>query len=249
MPKTEWWSDFFSGLALDLWREAMSKEHTGAEVAFIQSRLRLASGARILDVPCGLGRLSLEIAELGFEVTGVDFSPACLHEARAGALSRELKIIWEQRDMRDLPWPEKFDGAFCFGNSFGYLDDEGNAKFLKSVYGVLKRGARFVMDAPSVAENILPRIQDRSETQIGDVLFIEENRYDHVLGRLDTDYTFRRGNQIERKFGSHRLYTYRQIHEMLRVAGFVNCEAFGSTEGEPFCYGAPGLLFVAEKEK
>jgi SAM-dependent methyltransferase len=249
VPKTEWWSDFFSGLALDLWRQAMSKEHTAAEVAFIGSRLRLAPGSRILDVPCGLGRLSLEIAALGFEVTGVDFSPACLDEARAAAVSRHLNVIWEQRDMRDLPWREQFDGVFCFGNSFGYLDDEGNSNFLKSVYRVLKQGARFVLDAPSVAENILPRIQDRSETQIGDVLFIEENRYDHVLGRLDTDYTFKRGDLIEKKFGSHRLYTYRQIHELLHEAGFVKCEAFGSPAGEPFRYGSQGLLFVAEKER
>jgi hypothetical protein len=35
--------------------------------------------------------------------------------------------------MRDLPWSERFDGAFCAGNSFGYLDDEGNAAFLCAV--------------------------------------------------------------------------------------------------------------------
>ena len=225
----------------------MTNEHTNAEVAFIQSRLRLAPGAKILDIPCGLGRLSLEVAALGFQVTGVDYSSACLDEARTAAASRKLNIIWEQRDMRDLPWHENFDGAFCFGNSFGYLDDEGNAEFLKSVYAVLKRGSRFVLDAPSVAENVLPQIQDRTETQIGDVLFIEENRYDHVLGRLDTEYTFKRGEQVERKFGSHRLYTYRQIHEMLQRAGFEKLEAFGSPAGEPFRLGRPGLLFVAAK--
>ena len=33
--------------------------------------------------------------------------------------------------MRDLPWPGRFDGAFCVGDSFGYLDDAGNAAFFQ----------------------------------------------------------------------------------------------------------------------
>jgi hypothetical protein len=44
--------------------------------------------------------------------------------------------------MRDLLWRSRFDGAFCFGNSFGYLDDEGNAAFLRAVAAALVVRAR-----------------------------------------------------------------------------------------------------------
>ena len=245
--KQEWWSDFFSGLAVELWKHALSGEHTKSEVEFIRTMLQLSPGTKLLDVPCGLGRLTLELAVLECELTGVDFSPHCLAEAKSAAARRNLNVRWEQRDMRNLPWSEEFDGAFCFGNSFGYLDDEGNAQFLKSIHRVLKHGARFILDAPSVAENIIPHIEARTETQIGDILFIEENRYDHVLGRLDTDYTIKRGEQIEKKFGSHRLYTYRQLEELLAGAGFVKCTAYGSPNAEPYRFGSQGLIFVSEK--
>ena len=63
--------------------------------------------------------------------------------------------------MRDLPWRARFDGAFCLGNSFGYLDDEGNAAFLRAVAAALKPGARFVLETPMVLENLLGHIKDR----------------------------------------------------------------------------------------
>lgn len=150
--------------------------------------------------------------------------------------------------MRDLPWRNEFDGAFCFGNSFGYLDDDGNADFLKAVYTILKPGSGLVLDAASVAEAILPKFQERSEVQVGDILFKEENRYDHLGGRLNTDYTFVRDGRVEKRFGSHRIYTYRELCQLLETAGFVILEAYGSLGQEPFKLGSAGLFFVAAKK-
>ena len=70
--------------------------------------------------------------------------------------------------MRDLPWPNRFHGAYCFGNSFSYLDDQGNAQFLKAVSGALKPGARFVLDTGYVLEIILPTLQERAWYPVGE---------------------------------------------------------------------------------
>jgi SAM-dependent methyltransferase len=179
----------------------------------------------------------------------VDLASGFIEEARSKAAARQLTMAFKQGDMRDLPWQEEFDGAFCWGNSFGYLDDDGNAAFLKSVARALKPGGRFVLDGSSVAECILPRYEDRSWVQIGDILFLEENHYDHVQGRYDTEYTFVRDGQVEKKFGSHRIYTYREMWRLLEEAGFTNVEGHGSLNQEPFRLGSPGLLLVATKRE
>lgn len=248
MQKNEWWKDFFSGLVVDMWRIALPKEHTKSEADFIFNSLEIKPQAKVLDVPCGYGRLTLELASRALQMTGVDISQAFLLEARKSAEQRSLNISWEEREMRDLPWKHEFDGAFCFGNSFGYLDDDGNAEFLKSVSRTLKPGARFVLDAGSVAEAILPRFQERTWSQFGDILFLEEQRYDHVLSRLDTEYTLIRNGKSEKKVGSHRIYTYREICHLLENSGFGSYEAFGSPNRDPFKFGSPGLLFVAVKK-
>ena len=49
-------------------------------------------------------------------MTGVDLSAEFLGHARAADPGG--RVVWEQRDMRDLPWRDRFDGAFCYGNSF-----------------------------------------------------------------------------------------------------------------------------------
>jgi cyclopropane fatty-acyl-phospholipid synthase-like methyltransferase len=64
--KAEWGDDFFSGLWLDVQRQAYSKEETTSHADFIQKNLQLTPKAKILDVPCGEGRLSIELASRSF---------------------------------------------------------------------------------------------------------------------------------------------------------------------------------------
>ena len=247
MRQNEWWKDFFSGVVVDMWGMAMDPEQTRKEADFIQKALQVPAPARLLDVPCGNGRHSIELASRGYGLTGVDISKPFLEQARKESSKRGLAITWEQLEMRDLLWSSSFDGAFSFGNSFGFLDDEGNAEFLRAVNRVLRPDARIVLDASSVAENILRGIEDHTEMKIGDILFVEDNRYDHVTGRLDTEYTFVRGDQTEKRAGSHRIYTFRELQGMLSAAGFVDCQAFGSIDEQPFRLGSHGLYFVAAK--
>ena len=131
MDTSNWWEHFFEGLSVKLWLEALSQEHTDSEADTIARLLGAAPGAELLDVPCGGGRLSLALAERGYRLTGVDVSREFLEHARS--CDGADRVNWEHREMRDLPWPGRFDGAFCVGNSFGYLDDEGNAAFLRAV--------------------------------------------------------------------------------------------------------------------
>jgi len=247
VQKVEWWKDFFSGLAVDMWRLAIPAGQTAAEADFIQGQLSLAPPASLLDVPTGTGRLAIELAYRGFTLSGVDISSDFLRDARLGAHDRKVDVSWFQHDMRDLPWPGKFDGVVCFGNSFGYFDDRGNERFLRSALDVLKSGGRLVLDASSVAENVIPQIKDHTEMVVGDIRFIEDNRYDHEQGRLDTEYTFVRGDRTEKKFGSHRLYTYREISTLITRSGFRDIRTFGSIAGDPFKLGSPGLFITAQK--
>src|SRR5688572_22954445 len=171
---SNWWEHFFEGLSVKLWLQALSPEHTASEAVTIARLLRAAPGADLLDVPCGGGRLSLALAERGYRLTGVDLSRDFLEHARS--CDGADRVNWEHRDMRDLPWRSRFDGAFCVGNSFGYLDDEGNAAFLRAVAAALKPGARFVLETPMVLENLLGHIQERPWWQVGDLRLLEIGR-------------------------------------------------------------------------
>src|SRR5712692_1728772 len=80
---TNWYEDFFHGVALDLWRKAIRPEQTTAEADFLVNVLQREARSHLLDVPCGNGRLSLELARRGYRVTGVDIAEEFIEEARA----------------------------------------------------------------------------------------------------------------------------------------------------------------------
>ena len=81
--QSNWWEQFFEGLSVKLWLQALSPESTRREADVIERALAATSGARLLDVPCGGGRLSLVLAERGYRVTGVDVSCEFLEHARS----------------------------------------------------------------------------------------------------------------------------------------------------------------------
>jgi ubiquinone/menaquinone biosynthesis C-methylase UbiE len=247
MTVENWWETFFTGLTVDFWRAVMTPEMTKAEADFFEKRLDVRPGGRLLDVPCGDGRLALELARRGYRVTGVDISEDFLAAARDSAERAGLSIEWRRSDMRDLPWETEFDGAFCGGSSFGFLGDEGDLDFLTAVFRSLEPGARFAMDGLKAAEVLLPQFRERHEMEIGDIRFSAVNVYDHRTGSTENAYTLTRGGRTETRLARHRIYTYREIVSMLERAGFERIQGFGSLEGEPFRLGRARLLVIGSR--
>jgi SAM-dependent methyltransferase len=247
MQSTDWWQTFFSGLVLDMWRGAVPPEQTRAEADFLQRVLEVPDKGRVLDVPCGTGRLTLELASRGYRTTGVDIAEPYVRDAAAQAKQQNIPAEFQHRDMRELPWAGEFDAAFCLGNSFGYMDDQSNAAFLKTVARCLKPGARFALDTGFVAECLLPAFQERRWYKIGDIYTMSQAKYDFARSRIETEYTFIRGNQVVVKPTSSRIYTYRELCEVMTKAGFTELQPSGGLQGEEFKLGASRLVLTARK--
>ena len=243
----DWYAHFFSGLAVEFWRVAVPETATVEEAAFLWKTLSLSAGSRVLDVPCGDGRLSIPLAAKGCAVTGVDISEEFVHAAGERAGAAGVSITWHQSDMRALPWKDAFDAAFCMGNSFGYMDDAGNAAFLSAVSRTLVPGGRFVLDYGQSAESVFPRLEAHLEVEIGGFRFAEETRYDIESARIENLYTISRDGRKEEKLASQRVYLASDVARLLEAAGFEILASFGSSSEEPFALSAQRLLIVARR--
>jgi SAM-dependent methyltransferase len=245
--KPGWYENFFEGLALDLWRNAVTPEQTRAEAAFLERELGASPGAQLLDVPCGNGRHSLELAGRGYRLTGVDSSAGFMQEARERSRAAGVAITWQEGDMRRLPWKAAFDGAFCFGNSFGYLEPDGMQEFVAALAAALKPGARFALQTGVAAESILPAFAEREWYKMGDVLMLIANEYDAVHSCLDTHYTFLRNGVTETRESTHWVYSSAEIQRMLGEHGLQTKALYAELDGTPFRLGASTLYVVAER--
>jgi SAM-dependent methyltransferase len=244
--RTNWFESFFRGLALEFWRKAVSREETERDVNFIESEFGLPGGSQILDIPCGNGRHSVELAKRGYAMTSVDLSDEFVEETRHAANENRLRINCSRMDIRALHVDEKLDGAFCFGNSFGYLDRQANAKFLADVSRCLKPQAKFLIETAVTAESLLPGLQLRRWHRVADIIVISENRYDATESQLYTEYTFIRGGVIESGIATYSVYTVAELKTLLSSCGLLITGLYGSRDRGPYRLG--DRLFICAKK-
>jgi 2-polyprenyl-3-methyl-5-hydroxy-6-metoxy-1,4-benzoquinol methylase len=259
-----WYEDFFHGVTLDLWRQAIPVKQTRAEAEFLFKVLHCEPGAHVLDVPCGNGRLSFELAKRGLRVTGIDISEEFIAEAQA-SISSILNLSADADgtdsaarsdgftipefilgDKRAIEGVGVYDGAYCFGNSFGFLQYEDMEKFLQGVVRALKPGARFIVETAMSAESFLPDFEEQTCHQVGDINLITKERYNAVEGCIDSEYILERDGKSESRLAKHWIYTAAEIQRMLRGAGFEVLDLYGSLKFEPFKLGSQELFIVSE---
>jgi SAM-dependent methyltransferase len=255
---SNWYETFFHGVTLDLWRRAIPPEQTTAEAEFLIQNLNCELGARVLDVPCGNGRLTFELANRGYRLTGVDIAEEFIKEARclaasaskapadAGRTDLTASAQFILGDMRNIEGVGVYDGAFCFGNSFGFLEYADMEKFLAGVARALKPGARFIVNTGMAAESVLPDFEEQSCHEMGDIVMTIKERYLAEESCVDSEYIFERNGEIDSRKAKHWIYTSAEIRRMLERAGFEVLYCFGSLKGEPFKLGSRELFVVSE---
>ena len=246
MPiKADWYLDFFKGLVVDLWEQAVSVEQTRLEVDFALGELRVQPGARLLDVPCGLGRHAIELADRGFRVTGVDVSADCLVRGRKSAASRNVAVDWVQSEMREFPMGEPFDGAICLGNSLGYFDRDGTEAFLHRLAQSLRPEADFILETAAVAESMLPNLKPQSEFTFGDLTVVDAHDYDPLHSCMQSTMSLTRDGQTTIHTDWQFVFTLAELNRMLTAAGFQVRHLYSTLDKEPYRLGSPNLYLVA----
>jgi SAM-dependent methyltransferase len=140
-----------------------------------------------------------------------------------------------------------YDGAYCFGNSFGFLAYADMDKFLSGVARALKPGARFVIETGMAAESAIPKFEELASHQIDDILCTIKEKYLAEEGCIDTEYIFERNGVSESRLAKHWIYTAAEIRRMLERAGFAVLNLYGSLKCEPFVLRADELFVVAER--
>ena len=138
----------------------------------LTSFLKLKRKAAILDLACGKGRHSLYLNELGYDVTGIDLSPASIEFAKK---YENKRLHFEVHDMSE-PYPKKFDAVFNLFTSFGYFEnEEDNIRTIKAIQSALKPDGYGVIDflnSEFVERNLVP-----TETKILDGITFSIDRY------------------------------------------------------------------------
>ncbi len=212
---------------IDLYSEShwLQSDATGEDEArFIRQALALQPGMRVLDIPCGAGRVAVHLAEAGCRVTGIDRNPNFIARAGRRFASEGVDGTFRVLDMRALDDVAAFEAIYNWGGSFGYFSDEENADVLHRMAAALAPGGRLLIEQPN-REYILRHFI--ATNQVGE--WVSRTRWDTATQRIITEWTSDAGQP---GFASSmRLYTLAQFRRLFADAGLKVKAIYGDRDG------------------
>ncbi len=243
-----WWEEIFSE---DFARAThhLSSRHIKREVDFIDHSLGVAQGAVVLDLACGMGQHSIELAERGYSVVGFDLSVFQLAVAGEAAQERGLKINFLQGDMREMAFQEMFDGIFCWNTSFGYFEEEKNVAVAERIFQALRPGGMFLIDVVN-RDHVMQHQPSQVWFQGDACVCMDDMSVDYITSRLRVKRSIIMDDGRTREcFYSIRLYTLHELGKLLHEVGFRVIEASGhpTTPGVYLGPNSPRVIILAQR--
>jgi SAM-dependent methyltransferase len=210
-------------------------------------RKPLESPPRVLDLCCGLGRISSELARMGFSVTGVDITECFLAAAKDDAEYENLKIEYINADARDFTRPDYFDTIVNLYISFGYFSDQkDDLKVLRNVYESLKKNGIFIIE--TLGKEIVSRDFVEAEwfERAGCTMLTEYEPLDSWTFLKNRWIIIKDNKKVEKTF-VQRLYSASELRSLLQEAGFEKIEIYGDWDESAYDHHAAKLIVTATK--
>jgi SAM-dependent methyltransferase len=245
-----WYVDFFRGDYLNVYGHMFTEERAEKESAFVARTLGLKPGASVLDLCCGQGRHSVQLAKRGFKITGLDLNADYLDLANKAAEAAKVKIETVAGDMREIPFENKFDAIVNMYSSFGYLESEAeDLKVLESAVKALKGGGQLLLDMLNREWAIDNYIQNDWHTGADGTLYVERRDLDLATSRMHVHFIVVDPKGRRRESIGHiiRLYTLTEMTRLLERVGMRVTAVLGGFEGEDYGISTRRMIIVAQK--
>jgi len=218
--------------------------------------------SRILDVPCGIGRLAIPLARLGFEVTGVDLSPHLVAVAKRKAEGFKLPagrtkfLVGDMRELGSMFTPSSFDAALNAFTSIGYGTEEDDLRFFRDARAVTRRGGSLLISGLRNRDYIARNPSQNVYEESGKLLVLDKYSFDSSRSREKGLWRFYvkgggKGGETLRFAGEFpvdiRVYSPHELVSRLEASGWSVKETFESFITRSACRADSPVYAVAAK--
>lgn len=229
----------------------MKKE--ALQVDGVERFLNLEHRSRVLDLGCGAGRRTLELARRGHRVLGVDADEKALAHARAAARSERLNVHFMKMDPSELSYRAEFDAIVCLDGAFGKADgDRADLRALECARKGLKPGAKMLIDVINkewLMRHFEPHSWEHGEEGKGAVV-LDQVTFDFEKGRLSDKRTIVAGDgKRVPAYVSLRVYTLTELIAQVDRAGLVYRQCWGGFDGSAYGMDSPRLIVLVERSR
>jgi len=226
----------------------------------MERALNLQKGAKVLDLGCGLGYHSIELARRGCDITALEWSEPFLEVARARAGEASVPVRFIHGDMTRMDFRAEFDAVILWGNTFGMFAHEDNVQTLHAIKRALKQDGLALIDTQNykgLPERLKKGWDFYKENE--NLLFLTQGTKDFRKARFGFDViavNLATGKRHTMPF-SWRLYLLPELEKLLSDAGLTLLGIYGDDpsavdwkswqRGEPDPYSVEGFTDRAAK--
>lgn len=260
-PKKESWETLFDEKYLNTYIDTVTPELTAQQIPFLLEQLQIKKGDEILDLACGYGRHTIELARRGYKATGFDFSKHFIALAKKEAREQNVSADFIQGDMRSLPFVNQFDVIINMFTSFGYFDDENdNARVLGQVSRALRPDGKFLIDLNNPMFTLAPMIRDgkldKKTGLLTRVLTVKLSNGLTVSNKFDFNpetmrWTINRTWEEEGKRKRYqmpiRLFHLPELKHLMEENALRVERVWGNFQGIPYGFETPRMIVLAKK--
>lgn len=204
----------------------------------------------LLDLCCGTGSLSVELAKSGAEVIAVDMSEGMLDKAVGKAREAGIDMLCLCQDASELDLYGTVDGAVCTLDSINHIVDDGDLqRVFNRVSLFLEPDCLFIFDVNTEYkhENILGDNTFVIEDE--DIYCVWQNFYDPPFTDISLDFFVKNGamyNRMSEQF-SERSYSDAELMKMAKNAGFEPVAVFDDMTCNPPRHDSERVIYVLKK--
>lgn len=242
-----WSLDFFEHDYLrTVWPQ--SERAVERQCDFLERQLGLEPGASILDAGCGLGLQGIALSRRGYRVVGLDIAATLLARASTEAGYQGVEVRFVNMDYRQLSFQNAFDAIVCLNASFGYFDDDENAKIIGNFREALKPGGKLLVDFLN-RDHVLGMLPHLRWYEGADCMCIEEASIDYLSSRLTVHRSIVEPDGTQHECGYNlRLYSLHEVYNLLQAQNLTPLTISGdiATPGVFLGTSSPQIIALSE---
>ena len=230
----QWYEELFENYGIKYDKETFVQGTIG-ECDFIEKEIEYNKATRILDIGCGTGRHSIELAKRGYAVVGIDLSESLLKRAKEKASEQKLQIVFQKHDARNLPFLHEFNLIImiCEG-AFPLMEtDEMNFQVLRNAANALLPKGKLILTTLNGLFPLFHSVKDSldSETREGNAK-CDSLSFDLMTFREQStvDVEDDLGNKKELQC-NERYYAPSEITWLLKTLNFKTVDIYGAKLG------------------
>lgn len=246
-------TNFFEEGSPFLQHPLLTATRTAGEVDFLLSELELPAGTRVLDVGCGFGRHSIELARRGYRVVGVDPSAAMI----AVACERVAKITDSDSSPLDVTFyaldgvsfvaDKPFDAAICLMTTLGQMSEgRDNREMVARLYANLRSGGQLVVEVPP-RERTVRHLKPFDQFGAGEHYTTVTRDFDASDNSVTETFTIVAPDATDRYLLRYHLFDKAELTELLEAAGFTICAIYGDYKRSPLSDESAMMVVIAQK--